>query len=293
MGTICKIADFSLARRVPSGRLSQDNQLMSPVTSYVSTRWYRAPEMLLNDKNISYPVDIFALGCIMAELFELTALFPGNSEVDQLHKVLHFLGAPTASHWPEGFRLAQKISVELSGLSPSKGTLHELIIAQTRAGMYTPPVLLEQQRHTTVIRTKPVAAPITPPNNGGHTGAPIIPRLSGQMEKNRPVSPWAFDLFRNLIELDPGQRLSATQALEHEYFRGGILVVDGPTKSNNAKIDHGMDSLTLCELQSLPQPCQVGTLQPSQQLLVSAPRDRDVIFDLGAAKRRRLIALGR
>jgi serine/threonine protein kinase len=114
------------------------------------------------------------------------------------------------------------------------------------------------------------------------------------MDKNGPVSPWAFDLFRNLIELDPGQRLSATQALEHEYFRGNLLVIDGATSSSTAKFENGMDSPTLYELQPLLQPCQEGTQQPSQQMVGSALRDRDdIIFDLGAAKRRRLIALGR
>lgn len=52
-----KLCDFGLAREIRS---------MPPFTEYVSTRWYRAPELLLGSKNYNSPVDIFALGCIMA-----------------------------------------------------------------------------------------------------------------------------------------------------------------------------------------------------------------------------------
>jgi serine/threonine protein kinase len=68
-----KLADFGLAREIRS---------RPPYTDYVSTRWYRAPELLLRSTNYNSPIDIFALGCIMAELYLLRPLFPGNSEVD-------------------------------------------------------------------------------------------------------------------------------------------------------------------------------------------------------------------
>jgi serine/threonine protein kinase len=48
---------------------------------------YRAPEVLLRSSNYNSPVDIFALGCIMAELYLLCPLFCGNSEIDQLNKI--------------------------------------------------------------------------------------------------------------------------------------------------------------------------------------------------------------
>lgn len=55
-----KIADFGLAREIRSS---------PPYTDYVSTRWYRSPEILLKSYNYNSPVDIFALGCIMVELY--------------------------------------------------------------------------------------------------------------------------------------------------------------------------------------------------------------------------------
>ena len=57
-----KIADFGLAREIRS---------RPPYTEYVSTRWYRAPEVILRAQNYNSPIDIFAVGAIMAELFRL------------------------------------------------------------------------------------------------------------------------------------------------------------------------------------------------------------------------------
>ena len=69
---VVKIADFGLAR---------ETALLHAYTEYVSTRWYRAPEVLLRAQAYGPPIDLFALGAIMAELFTLSPLFPGASEV--------------------------------------------------------------------------------------------------------------------------------------------------------------------------------------------------------------------
>ena len=95
-----KLADFGLAREIRS---------RPPFTDYVSTRWYRAPEVLLRAANYNSPIDVWACGCIMAELCTLQALFTGNSESDQLVKICTVLGAPTVGQWAEGHRLAAVI----------------------------------------------------------------------------------------------------------------------------------------------------------------------------------------
>ena len=68
-----RICDFGLAREIRS---------RPPFTDYVSTRWYRAPEILLKSTQYNSPVDVFALGCIMAELYLEKPLFNGKSEID-------------------------------------------------------------------------------------------------------------------------------------------------------------------------------------------------------------------
>ncbi|XP_014734257.1 PREDICTED: serine/threonine-protein kinase MAK isoform X2 [Sturnus vulgaris] len=82
---LVKIADFGLARELRS---------QPPYTDYVSTRWYRAPEVLLRSSVYSSPIDIWAVGSIMAELYTLRPLFPGTSEVDEIFKICQVLGTP-------------------------------------------------------------------------------------------------------------------------------------------------------------------------------------------------------
>ncbi|CAM9190660.1 unnamed protein product [Chrysoparadoxa australica] len=96
-GDTCKVADFGLAREIRS---------KPPFTDYVSTRWYRAPEVLLRSTVYNSPVDNWACGCILAELFTLRPLFPGSSEADEIYKICSVLGQPSMQSWPEGLKLA-------------------------------------------------------------------------------------------------------------------------------------------------------------------------------------------
>ncbi|KAM9449504.1 serine/threonine-protein kinase ICK-like isoform 2-T2 [Clarias gariepinus] len=98
---LVKIADFGLAREIRS---------CPPYTEYVSTRWYRAPEVLLKSKSYSSPIDQWAVGCIMAELYTLRPLFPGSSEVDTIFKICQVLGTPKKNDWPEGSQLAASMN---------------------------------------------------------------------------------------------------------------------------------------------------------------------------------------
>ena len=64
------------------------------------TLWYRAPELLLGQQKYSASVDMWSVGCIMAELSSRRALFPGDSEIDQLFKIFRVLGTPDEASWP-------------------------------------------------------------------------------------------------------------------------------------------------------------------------------------------------
>ncbi|KAH9504143.1 hypothetical protein Btru_065105 [Bulinus truncatus] len=104
-----KIADFGLAREIRS---------RPPYTDYVSTRWYRAPEVLLRSTNYSSPIDIWAVGCIMAELYTLRPLFPGSSEIDEIFKICSVLGTPKKEDWNEGYQLAAAMNFRFSQCVP-------------------------------------------------------------------------------------------------------------------------------------------------------------------------------
>jgi len=87
-----KLADFGLGRGF-------DFPLRA-YTHEVVTLWYRAPEILLGSKVYSFPVDVWSLGCIFAELVTLKPLFPGDSEIDQLFRIFRMLGTPCEVIWP-------------------------------------------------------------------------------------------------------------------------------------------------------------------------------------------------
>ncbi|RXM31033.1 hypothetical protein EOD39_7350 [Acipenser ruthenus] len=80
---------------------------------------YRAPEVLLRSSVYSSPVDMWAVGCIMAELYTLRPLFPGNSEVDEIFKICQVLGTVKKNDWPEGYQLAGSMNFRFPQCVPT------------------------------------------------------------------------------------------------------------------------------------------------------------------------------
>ncbi|KAF0986229.1 hypothetical protein HZS_5707 [Henneguya salminicola] len=89
---ILKVGDFGLAREYGSPLI--------PYTPVVVTLWYRAPELLLGIKEYSYPIDIWSVGCVFAELIAKKPLFPAKSEAEQITKIFQELGTPDDKIWP-------------------------------------------------------------------------------------------------------------------------------------------------------------------------------------------------
>ncbi|KAF9270211.1 Pkinase-domain-containing protein [Marasmius fiardii PR-910] len=125
---IIKLADFGLARETKS---------KPPYTQYVSTRWYRAPEVLLYSPHYSNPVDMWALGTIMAEVVNLRPLFPGSDQLDQVARICEILGNPSNEYgldkskaligggpWPRGIEMAKLQGFEFRRMPPRD--IHEL-----------------------------------------------------------------------------------------------------------------------------------------------------------------------
>jgi len=101
---VIKVADFGLARvfKAPLRRFSDDGPVV--------TIWYRSPELLMGTRHYTPALDIWSVGCIMYELFELKPLFKGEEvkptnnpnpfQRDQLDKIFQVLGTPTPDQWP-------------------------------------------------------------------------------------------------------------------------------------------------------------------------------------------------
>ncbi|XP_029125272.1 cyclin-dependent kinase E-1 isoform X1 [Cajanus cajan] len=164
---VVKIADFGLARiyQAPLKPLSENG--------VVVTIWYRAPELLLGAKHYTSAVDMWAVGCIFAELLTLKPLFQGAEvkatsnpfQLDQLDKIFKVLGHPTIEKWPS-----------LTSLPHWQQDVQHI------------------QGH-----------------KYDNTGLYNVVHLS-------PKSP-AYDLLSKMLEYDPRKRITAAQALEHEYFK--------------------------------------------------------------------------
>lgn len=100
-----KILDFGLSREVDS--------LM---TGYVATRWWRAPEIIYNWTHYNEKVDIWSVGCILAEMITGHALFEGKDQIDQLKKILEFTGTPSPNLMAKFSEEARKFILNLGRL---------------------------------------------------------------------------------------------------------------------------------------------------------------------------------
>ncbi|KAF2861357.1 mitogen-activated protein kinase spm1 [Piedraia hortae CBS 480.64] len=86
-----KIADFGLAR----GFSMDPEENAGYMTEYVATRWYRAPEIMLSFQSYTKAIDVWSVGCILAELLGGKPFFKGRDYVDQLNQILRYLGTPS------------------------------------------------------------------------------------------------------------------------------------------------------------------------------------------------------
>lgn len=145
-----KILDFGLAR--------QEDDTM---TGYVATRWYRAPEIMLNWMHYNSSVDIWSVGCILGELLTGKPMFPGSDHIDQLTRIMALVGTPGAD-------LLSKITSEEA---------------------------------RTYIRSLPTM------------------RKRDFKRLFRDATPLAINLLERMLDLDPDTRITAEQALAHEYLR--------------------------------------------------------------------------
>jgi len=161
-----KICDFGLARGVDT----QDPSAQQVLTEYVVTRWYRAPELLVENETYGPAIDIWSVGCILAEFLGRKALFPGRDYLQQLRLIVETLGPPTAA--------------DLS------------MIGNPQAVDY--------------IKALPK-------------------REKVPFEKLYPnASAEAIDLLGKMLVFDPRKRITAAQALEHDYLAALHNVNDEP-----------------------------------------------------------------
>eukprot|EP00069_Balaena_mysticetus_P000559 bmy_14623T0 len=177
-----RILDFGLAR-----------QADEEMTGYVATRWYRAPEIMLNWMHYNQTVDIWSVGCIMAELLQGKALFPGNDSAGE--QVLG--GDPTSGVWGPGESPCLAVGHFLS-----QADIDQLKRIMEVVGTPSPEVLakISSEHARTYIQSLP------------HMPQKDLRSIF------HGANPLAVDLLGRMLVLDSDQRVSAAEALAHAYF---------------------------------------------------------------------------
>lgn len=150
-----RITDFGLARKVKAE---------SDYTNRVITLWYRPPELLLGTTNYGPEVDMWGCGCVLVELFNKSAMFQGQNELEQLDAIFKIMGTPNTDTWPRIFDMPWFF----------------MVMPQ------------QQQKYPNAFRKK---------------FSSVIP------------SEACFRLAEGLLSYNQDKRLTASQALESEYFK--------------------------------------------------------------------------
>lgn len=185
-----KVADFSLARCCAT-------EANDPITSYVSTRWYRAPEVLLQVGQYDCQVDNFAVGCMAAEMCRQRALFTGKNELDQLSRIFQVTGTPASPQqcWNVGVERMQAMGLQ----EPQQ---QSQLQSQHAAG--GPRDKLE---HFLMTASAKSSASLTT------TDMPADRDNNNNNNKN------LVDFVWGLLALNPDRRLTADEALRHPYLQ--------------------------------------------------------------------------
>jgi serine/threonine protein kinase len=107
-----RITDFGLARYMDETTL-QGNNSENPMTEYVVTRWYRCPELLLApNRPYNEAIDLWSIGCIIAELIKRKPLFPGKSHANQVQLIFEVMGFSNLTEL--GFQVSSEASTFLT-----------------------------------------------------------------------------------------------------------------------------------------------------------------------------------
>ncbi|RUP50290.1 kinase-like domain-containing protein, partial [Jimgerdemannia flammicorona] len=234
---VVKIGDLGLARLF--------NKPLQPLFNgdkVVVTIWYRAPELLLGSRHYTKAIDMWAVGCIFGELLALKPIFKGEEakmdskknvpfQRSQLTKIFETLGTPT-SEWLVRYWGRRCLVLEEEDLAVSL-TLY-LSYSCLHVFLYR---LCSEERWPTIDQLPDYSNlssfPQSPPNLSKvynvMPGAPGAPGTGSNKNES------AFNLLSMMLEYDPARRITAEDALNHQYF------LEDPKPAMNSFAQHGTE----------------------------------------------------
>ena len=196
---LVKLADFGSCRGIHS---------RMPYTEYIATRWYRSPECLLFDGIYSYKMDIWGIGCVLYEIVTKLPLFPGENELDQLHKVHKVFGTP---------------SERLLNVMVAVGTQNLMVAPDGKANPKAAGKLAKGiwKQKFSFTPDKGSGLRTAFPQHilcGAHKAA--LPKNCNHNPAEYPgLSDACINLLELLLQYDPEARPSARQALKHPWLK--------------------------------------------------------------------------
>lgn len=221
-----KICDFGLARGIrdaSDGTSGGGGTLL--LTEYVVTRWYRAPEIMLACHEYSYPIDVWSVGCIFAELILRKPYFPGDDYIDQV-------------------RLQKSCRLDL--ILKLTNRLPQLTIISDKLGKLPESALdfVTSDKAKRFMRKLPNKVPV-------------------QFSLQFPgTSLEALDIMRKMLEIHPGKRISVEDALRHPFFSPLHIPNDEPVSSRPFDFSFENEKLHRLRLQELIWE-EVGNFRPT------------------------------
>jgi cyclin-dependent kinase 8/11 len=204
-----RIGDLGLARL-----FSKPLHSLFSGDKVVVTIWYRAPELLLGSRHYTPAIDMWAVGCIFAELLSLRPIFKGEEakmdskktvpfQRNQMQKIVDIMGVPSKERWP--LLVVMPEYAQLSSLQGPLSTGHHR--GQPPPGRHTSN--LEKWYYSTI--------------GSGNTSNPAQDRGSSS-NGLYSLGAEGYKLLAGLLEYDPEKRLTAEKALQHPFFSTGDKV---------------------------------------------------------------------
>ncbi|TRY50027.1 Serine/threonine protein kinase [Cryptosporidium tyzzeri] len=225
-----KLCDFGFARFIQQNK-SYSNQFKDslsksvdslcvasrPLTSYVSTRWYRAPELLVKSTEYGPGIDVWAVGCIMAELIDGEPLFPGTSDIDQLYLIRNTIG---------------KLDSKSQGILESNKRLYDAY----KKHFYNGFISGSNSRYNTDLSQ---SSAVIPPYQ--------IISIKERYEKK--VDLIALDFLQKSLTIDPKMRPDCQELLLHPFFSS----INGTEGFAKYKLEYASSSLlNITDASSMP-----------------------------------------
>lgn len=224
------------------GSACQQNHV---IYSYVQSRFYRSPEVLLG-RDYDAKIDMWSLGCVAGELFLGIPLFPGQNEFNMVARIVEMLGPPPRS-FLDACRHATRFfhppgsgrdSLRADGTAPSPGmpssshayTLKSTSVYEAETGTTLPP--WKRYFPHTQLRDIILAYPYgTAAGSGGGDGSssgdggdPEQDPLTSEAHAEEVALRLSFiDLLSGLLQVDPAERWSPAEAMQHPFLTVGAL----------------------------------------------------------------------